>query len=106
PYIHGIPTVVVTDHAALIHILSLGDPPDRIKRWILDLAEYDLTFVHRKGSHNQVADALSRLQVLMEAGREVIDGGDMKEPLILRLVSGWSPEKSWKAGSDEGCDIA
>ncbi len=87
PYIHGIPTIVVTDHAALTHIFSLGDPPDRIKRWLMDLAEFDLTFVHRKGSQNQVADALSRLRVVMDAAREVIDGGEMEEVKILRAVA-------------------
>ena len=76
PYIHGIPTVVVTDHAALTHILRKGVAPQRIARIVLDLAEYDFTYVHRKGSHNKVADAMSRLASIMSTHNAVVGAPD------------------------------
>ena len=79
PYIHGVPTIVVTDHASLTHILSRGNPPPRIAHWVMDLAEYDLHYVHRKGAHNHVADALSRLQSVLHA-EDVIDGSGEAQP--------------------------
>ena len=88
PYIHGVPTVVVTDHAALTWILSRGDPPARIAHWVMDLSQYDMTFVHRKGAHNNVADALSRLQARMEAA-SMTDGDSSIEaaPTVRGLRS-------------------
>ncbi|CEP08747.1 hypothetical protein, partial, partial [Parasitella parasitica] len=39
------------------------DPKGRIARWILDIWMYEFTILHRKGSDNQDADALSRLEI-------------------------------------------
>jgi len=61
-YIHGTPTVVITDHSALTWILSLKEPSARLARWAMALMDYDLTFVHRPGKGNAIADALSRLE--------------------------------------------
>ncbi len=62
PYIHGSPTIVVTDHSALTWILSLKEPSARLARWTMALMDYDLTFIHRPGKGNAIADALSRLR--------------------------------------------
>jgi hypothetical protein len=61
PYIHGMPTVVVTDHSALTWILTNKEPSQRLARWTMTLMEYDLHIIHRKGKYNAIADALSRL---------------------------------------------
>jgi len=61
-YIHGVPTVVITDHSALTWILSVREPTSRLARWAMALMDYDLTFVHRPGKANVIADALSRLK--------------------------------------------
>jgi hypothetical protein len=58
-YIHGVPTVVETDHSALTWYLK--EPNSRMARWVMAIMEYDITFVHRKGAENRIADALSRL---------------------------------------------
>jgi transposase InsO family protein len=60
-HILGRPTVVVTDHAALRQLYTTKDPVGRISRWVVLLMEYNLTFVHRPGTENRIADALSRL---------------------------------------------
>ena len=62
------PTVVVTDHAALTWLFDSKEPITRLARWVMTLMEYNLTYIHRKGVYNVVADALSRLK------REIPDG--------------------------------
>lgn len=55
-----------TDHQALVSLLSsqgTGRRPLRIARWSERLRRYNYTVEYRKGSENQVADALSRLPV-------------------------------------------
>ena len=54
----GQEVVVHTDHKNLLYEKSTSD---RMIRWRLLVEEYAPTFVHIKGIHNVVADALSRL---------------------------------------------
>ena len=51
---------IYTDHKNLIQD-ALGLNSDRVYRWRLLLEEYGPEIVHIKGTHNTVADALSRL---------------------------------------------
>jgi hypothetical protein len=53
---------VVTDHFSLqfLKTMQLGHNP-RLTRWALFLQEFKFTVVFRKGRHNYVADALSRM---------------------------------------------
>lgn len=60
PYIEGVKFTVVTDHASLLWLRNLKDPTGRLCRWALRLQPYDITLVHRKGSHMVVTDAFSR----------------------------------------------
>ena len=61
PYLtHGTRIVVITDHKALIELLTMKDPKGKMARWIATLMQYDFTVEHRPGSENVVADALSR----------------------------------------------
>ena len=53
---------VYTDHKNLIQDL-LGLTLDHVYRWRLLLEEYGPDFVHIKGIHNTVADAISRLDI-------------------------------------------
>ena len=86
PYIHGMHTVVVTDHSALTWILSNKEPSQRMARWTMTLMEYDLTIVHRKGKYNAVADALSRLPSSLTS--TVIDAPteDTMTPLLVCMT--------------------
>lgn len=60
-YIEGYHFTLVTDSSALTHILKTKwKVGSRCSRWSLDLQQFDMTVVHRKGKDNVVADALSR----------------------------------------------
>jgi transposase InsO family protein len=51
---------VITDHASLLWLLNKKDPTGRLGRWLLQLQQYDMTLIHRKGKEHVVPDALSR----------------------------------------------
>ncbi|XP_062534692.1 uncharacterized protein LOC134203871 [Armigeres subalbatus] len=60
-YIEGYHFTLITDSSALTHILKTKwKVGSRCSRWSLDLQQFDMTVIHRKGRENVVADALSR----------------------------------------------
>lgn len=53
--------LVVSDHRPLMFLMNLKNTSSRLYRWKLTLMEYQFRVVHRKGTLNKVADALSRV---------------------------------------------
>ncbi|KAL4303866.1 hypothetical protein GQ457_10G006870 [Hibiscus cannabinus] len=53
---------IYTDHSAIKYLLSKKDEKPRLIRWIFLLQEFDVEIIDRKGTENQVADHLSRLE--------------------------------------------
>lgn len=63
PYLFGKKFKIVTDHRPLIWLMNFKEPGSKLIRWRLKLLEYEFEIVHKKGSQNVVADALSRINV-------------------------------------------
>jgi len=55
------PTIVYTDHLALVSLLKKDDAHGRIARWQVRLSEYDVEYQHISGGENLLADGLSRM---------------------------------------------
>lgn len=60
PYIEGVRFTAITDHASLLWLRNLKDPTGRLARWSLRMQAYEFNLIHRKGSSNDLPDALSR----------------------------------------------
>jgi hypothetical protein len=100
--------VLRTDHKNLTHIKSTGS--DKVIRWKLAIQEFDFVVEHIQGTHNVVADDLSRLVVPQEVwDREHIpsDSEDEDQPnasqvdkhplLLIRRRTVTIPEYIYKA---------
>jgi len=61
PYLYGRRFKVVSDHKPLVWVMNVKDPGSRLMRWRIQLAEYDYEIVHKRGTQNTNADALSRI---------------------------------------------
>ncbi|KAJ9545398.1 hypothetical protein OSB04_025105 [Centaurea solstitialis] len=74
-YLMGIKVIVHTDHSAIKYLISKKDAKPRLIRWVLLLQEFDLEIIDRKGTNNQVADHLSRI----EKQKEIVHSSDICE---------------------------
>ena len=61
-YLLGTRVIVPTDHSTLRYLIAKKDAKPRLIRWVLLLQEFDFEVMDRKGTQNQVADHLSRLE--------------------------------------------
>ncbi|GFX02351.1 retrovirus-related Pol polyprotein from transposon 17.6 [Trichonephila clavipes] len=58
-YLGSLPIKVITDHAALTHLTTGKNLSNRMIRWVLKLAEFNIEWEHRLGTQNTIADVLS-----------------------------------------------
>ena len=63
PYLYGVKFLVRTDHRPLVWLSSLKEPNSKLQRWKIKLNEFDFDIEYVKGSENNVADFLSRIDV-------------------------------------------
>ncbi|XP_070029436.1 uncharacterized protein [Nicotiana sylvestris] len=74
-YLIGSKVIVYTGHAALRYLIKKKESKPRLIRWVLLVQEFDLEIRDRKGTKNQVADHLSRL----EGAENVVEVEDILE---------------------------
>ena len=55
-YLYGKKFIVITDHNPLVYLKNITLSSERLTRWRLKLAEYDLEVLYRKGNLNSNAD--------------------------------------------------
>ncbi|GFY00918.1 retrovirus-related Pol polyprotein from transposon gypsy [Trichonephila clavipes] len=70
-YLGSLPINVITDHAALTHLTTAKNLSNRIIRWALKLAEFNIEWEHRHGTQNTIADDLSRNPIESIIGEKV-----------------------------------
>ncbi len=51
---------VITDHRALMILMTVKRENRRLDNWSMKLSKYQFKIVYRKGADNMVADCLSR----------------------------------------------
>lgn len=69
-YLYGRIFLIVTDHKPLTYLLTSKNLTGRLHRWKFSLMEFQFKIVHRKGTQNVVADALSRINIPEEKCEE------------------------------------
>ena len=72
-----------TDHGSLTWLMRVKDPTGRLARWALRLQQYDLEIIHRPGTANGNADALSRRSY----SESKSDSGESQSEISLPVVS-------------------
>ncbi|GFX25608.1 retrovirus-related Pol polyprotein from transposon gypsy [Trichonephila clavipes] len=70
-YLGSLPIKVITDHAALKHLTYGKNLSNRMNRWALKLADFNIEWEHRSETQNAVADVLSRNPVESIIGEKV-----------------------------------
>jgi hypothetical protein len=61
-YFGTTPITVFTDHSPLQFLQRMANCNQKLLRWSLELAQYNLVIKHRPGSKNCIPDLLSRPQ--------------------------------------------
>ena len=60
-YLQGADIIVRNDHKPLAHFLNGNNSNNKVNRWSLELATYNISFKWISGARNKAADCLSRL---------------------------------------------
>ncbi|KAL4273752.1 hypothetical protein GQ457_13G015170 [Hibiscus cannabinus] len=89
-YLIGTKVIVHTDHSVIKYLVTKKDAKPKLIRWILLLQEFDLEVKDRKGTENQVADHLSRLDNPHNQDRDVeISDSFPDEKILFATAMPW-----------------
>ena len=92
---------VRTDNKPLKWLKTLRKPTPQIARWILKLQKYDYEIVHRAGSANRVAYALSRIPtnaVFLSNDKFIIELRDTQrsDPELMPVIKCLTSDKEYE----------
>nr|XP_009765925.1 PREDICTED: uncharacterized protein LOC104217386 [Nicotiana sylvestris] len=87
-YLIGLKVIVYTDHAALKYLIEKKESKPRLIRWVLLLQEFNLEIRDRKGTENQVADQLSRLEGAENSVEDILETFPDEQLLATSLEEG------------------
>lgn len=76
-YIHGKHFKVITDHNALVWLMSIKDPTAKLARWSIYLQSYDFEIIHRQGRVHSNVDTLSRPVLAAILANEKIEESEL-----------------------------
>jgi hypothetical protein len=83
-YVHDVHFYVITDHNALVWLLSIRDPSGKLALWAIYLQSYDYEIKHRKGRVHSNDDTLRRpvltVSVAPNTSSQVLDTSNI-DPL-------------------------
>ncbi|XP_075096304.1 uncharacterized protein LOC142174413 [Nicotiana tabacum] len=90
-YLLGSKVIVYTDHTNLCYLMGKKDVKPRLIWWVLLLQEFDFEVKDRKGTQNQVADHLSRLEEARRPKGDLEINDAFCDEHILALSSTFAP---------------
>ncbi|KAL4302814.1 hypothetical protein GQ457_10G009600 [Hibiscus cannabinus] len=98
-YLIGTKVIVHIDHSTIKYLLSKKDAKPRLIRWILLLQEFDIEIIDRKGTENQVADHLSRLENkdVADTAEEIQEAALRKLGINHKLSTAYHPQTNGQA---------
>lgn len=83
-YLYGRFFVLITDHKPLCYLFNMKDCGSRLFRQRLELMDYNFKILHRAGTQNTVADALSRIEPISIEEALEIENGTQKINALTR----------------------
>ncbi|GBG69030.1 hypothetical protein CBR_g3728 [Chara braunii] len=108
PYLYGQKFLLVTDHEPLLALKKLTNYTGMIRRWAVQLQEYDFDIVHRKMERHGNANGLTRLH--RPDPRDIVDPvfyrppyeDELEEIIREELAEETSEEEEENLNEDEG----
>ena len=73
-YLQGTDIIVRNDHNPLAHFLNRNNTNNKVNRWSLELATYNISFEWISGAGNKAADCLSRLETPTSTPSNMLTG--------------------------------
>ena len=93
-YIHGQPTVVVTDHSALTSLRTKHEfDTQRLSTLSAELMEYDLHIVHRPGKFCDLADLMSRAEIEQDPAKRETMAQELLSWRAHELMKAYAPQE-------------
>ncbi|PIN10813.1 DNA-directed DNA polymerase [Handroanthus impetiginosus] len=86
-YLVGTKVIVYTDHAAIQYLIEKKDAKPWLIRWVLLLQEFDLEIRDRKGTENQIANHLSRLESPAKTDKPNLINDNFPDEQLLAIVA-------------------